>query len=167
MKKEKREWTGSDKIGRARRLRNRRFVGMYVVGVLAGASWAYTIIEGSRVVGDMMTPRVYASSKGAEVVESAEHDQEWKEAVVTAYTAGDGYTPGTVMASGRTVYVGAVACPRDIPLGTVVEIEGVGIRMCEDRKALRFDGEFDIYMSDYSDAVSFGRGMKKWRVIGE
>jgi len=143
---------------------------MWVVGVLAGASWTFSIIEGSRVVGDMLTPKVYASSKGAELVEevvTAEPAPEWREAVVTAYTAGDGYTPGTVMASGRTVYVGAVACPRNIPLGTVVEIEGVGIRMCEDRKALRFDGEFDIYMSDYSDAVSFGRGMKKWRIIGE
>ena len=37
----------------------------------------------------------------------------------------------------------AVACPREISLGTVVEIRG-SVYVCEDRTARKFDGRFDI-----------------------
>jgi hypothetical protein len=36
-----------------------------------------------------------------------------------------------------------VACPRILPLGTVVEIHGK-LYICEDRTARKFDGRFDI-----------------------
>lgn len=36
-----------------------------------------------------------------------------------------------------------VACPRSLPLGTVVEISGKPY-LCEDRTARKFDGRFDI-----------------------
>ena len=36
-----------------------------------------------------------------------------------------------------------VACPRSLPLGTVVEIRGKAY-LCEDRTAPKFDGRFDI-----------------------
>ncbi|MBV9824816.1 MAG: hypothetical protein JO001_03910 [Alphaproteobacteria bacterium] len=36
-----------------------------------------------------------------------------------------------------------VACPRSMPLGTVVEIHGRPY-LCEDRTARKFDGRFDI-----------------------
>jgi 3D (Asp-Asp-Asp) domain-containing protein len=41
-------------------------------------------------------------------------------------------------------------------LGTIIVIQGKKYT-CEDRKAKRFDGEFDIYMATRSEALEFGR----------
>ncbi len=89
---------------------------------------------------------------------------EWSEAVFTSYSAGDGYTPGTIMASGKTVYEGAIACPRDITLGTVIEVKGYGTFTCEDRKSLEHNGEFDIYSESIEEAIQFGVKNLEWRV---
>lgn len=48
------------------------------------------------------------------------------------------------MASGKSAYIGAVACPREIKLGTKVKIAGVPY-VCEDRTARKFNGRFDIF----------------------
>lgn len=48
------------------------------------------------------------------------------------------------MASGKSAYTGAVACPRKYELGTKVKI-GDSIYTCEDRTAVRYDGRFDIF----------------------
>jgi len=55
------------------------------------------------------------------------------------------------MASGRSAYVGAVACPRKLPLGSKVKIAGK-LLTCEDRTAKRFDGRFDIFQGYGPDA---------------
>jgi len=55
------------------------------------------------------------------------------------------------MASGRSAYVGAVACPRKLPLGSKVKIAGK-LLTCEDRTAKRFDGAFDIFQGYGPDA---------------
>lgn len=101
----------------------------------------------------------------AEAVSVPASVEEWEEAVFTSYSAGDGYTPGTVMASGKKVYVGAVACPRGLNLGTVIETEDGRRLTCEDRKAARFDGEFDIYASTVDEALRFGRKSMKYKII--
>lgn len=63
------------------------------------------------------------------------------------------------MASGRKVYIGAVACPRSISLGTQISIDGKSF-ICEDRTHRRFDGRFDIYMGEdynaYINALEWG-----------
>ncbi len=87
-----------------------------------------------------------------------------RHAVFTSYSSGDGYTPGTVMASGKKVYVGAVACPRDMALGTVIEVDGRRLT-CEARKALRFDWEFDIYAAGIDEALEFGRKELAYSII--
>ena len=61
------------------------------------------------------------------------------QAIVTAYCL-----LGT-MSSGIQVYDGAVACPRNIPLGTKVCIEHK-LYTCEDRTHQKFDGRYDIWM---------------------
>lgn len=81
---------------------------------------------------------------------------------VTAYSAIDScHTgPDCLMASGKSAYVGAVACPRVIPLGTKVQI-GSRLYTCEDRTARWVDGRFDIFMGygteAHAQALSFGR----------
>jgi len=59
-----------------------------------------------------------------------------------------------------------VACPRNIPLGTMVIVNNKWYR-CEDRYAKYLDGKrgiptFDIFMENHSDAVRYG--LKKTEV---
>lgn len=77
---------------------------------------------------------------------------------VSAYNAEVGQTDDRPfeMASGKTVYSGAVACPRDIKLGTKIEINNK-IYTCEDRMNKRYKNNVDIFMWSKADALEFGR----------
>jgi 3D (Asp-Asp-Asp) domain-containing protein len=94
---------------------------------------------------------------------------------VTAYTAYEestGKTPGHpafgITASGRRVQAGiTAACPREIPFGTWLEIEGVGKRRCDDRGGLIRGKKLDIYIPDKTDALEFGRKRLKVRILNE
>lgn len=79
--------------------------------------------------------------------------------VVTAYSVGDDYTPGHgITASGKRVEAGVTAaCPRELPFGTRVEIEGVGERTCTDRGGAIKGKRIDVYMTEIDDALTFGR----------
>lgn len=87
----------------------------------------------------------------------------------SAYTASEAETDSnpTIMASGKTVAEGTLACPAKYKFGTKIEIEGMGTYTCEDRMAERFrNGEyFDVYMSDYNSAIQFGRRELNYKVI--
>ncbi|MDA3837241.1 MAG: 3D domain-containing protein [Nanoarchaeota archaeon] len=76
----------------------------------------------------------------------------------TSYSAGDGFTPGIIMASGKEVYEGAIACPARLDFGTEIEVNG-NTYTCEDRMAKRFrDGNyFDIYQDNQDESLEFGR----------
>jgi len=79
---------------------------------------------------------------------------------VSAYSEFDScHYENCIMASGKRAYIGAVACPREINLGTKVEINKT-IYICEDRTALKFNGRFDIFMGynqeAYDKAIQFG-----------
>ena len=80
---------------------------------------------------------------------------------VSAYSEFDSCHTGKscLMASGKKAYIGAVACPREIKLGTQVEINGI-VYNCEDRTARFVDGRYDIFMgygeSSYNEAINFG-----------
>ncbi|MDQ0154942.1 3D domain-containing protein [Robertmurraya andreesenii] len=99
----------------------------------------------------------------------------WQPFEVTAYTAGYestqkqagevGYgitASGTQVTEGRTI-----ACPPSLPFGTVVEIEGIGERVCEDRGGAIKEGHIDVYMADLNEAQSFGRQKRFARIIRE
>ena len=87
---------------------------------------------------------------------------------ITAYSELDScHYANCVMASGKRAYVGAVACPRNIKLGTKIYIDGFGELICEDKTALKFNGRYDIFMGygeeAYKKAIAFG--IKKLLVI--
>jgi 3D (Asp-Asp-Asp) domain-containing protein len=71
------------------------------------------------------------------------------------------------MASGKTTYRGAIACPEWFDFGTRIEIENVGIFTCEDRmaEAYRDKNNFDILVADYDNAMEFGRQQLRYRVL--
>jgi len=65
-----------------------------------------------------------------------------------------------IMASGKRVYEGSVACPRELEFGTVVRIDGKWY-VCEDRTSKRYDGRFDLLMFNKREAIEFGRQKKE------
>lgn len=79
---------------------------------------------------------------------------------VTAYSEGDDCYTGSIMASGKHVYEGAVAY-NNAPLGTVVEIEGSPY-VVEDRVAR--DDTVDIYMNSKERALKFGRNKRTVKI---
>lgn len=72
---------------------------------------------------------------------------------VSFYSAIDSCHTGStcLMANGAKAHIGAVACPRSIPLGTLVRLGGHQYS-CEDRTARWVDGRFDIFMG-YGEAA--------------
>jgi 3D (Asp-Asp-Asp) domain-containing protein len=94
---------------------------------------------------------------------------------ITAYTAGPestGKRPGDagygVTASGEYVQEGVTAaCPKEIPLYTVVEIEGLGERICHDRGGAIEGNRIDVYMPFVEDALQFGVQVLEVRVVLE
>ena len=82
------------------------------------------------------------------------------EAEVSAYTASVDETDSRPweMASGRTVYDGAIACPARIPFGAKVLI-GEKTYTCEDRMNGRYrdSNHFDILVGTKAEAFKFGR----------
>ncbi len=58
---------------------------------------------------------------------------------------------GTTPKQGRTV-----AAPRAVPFGSKVTIAGLGTFVAEDRLAAKYDGRYDVFMSDHEAARRFG-----------
>lgn len=107
------------------------------------------------------------------VVEQPVVEPAWLTFEVTAYTAGvesTGKSPGDagygITASGEPVQEGrTVACPKSLPFGTRLEIEGIGERVCTDRGGAIGEGRLDVYMTELNDAQEFGRQSRQVRII--
>jgi 3D (Asp-Asp-Asp) domain-containing protein len=89
-------------------------------------------------------------------------------AIVTMYTALETCKiPNCIMANGKQVAEGYIACPRNIKLGTKIQIEEIGEYECGDRTNLKYNGRFDIFAGfdkvDYINALKFGK--KKLKII--
>lgn len=159
------------KIARARLVKKFQLIGMYVVGILGGSAWTYTVIEGRDILVELNAPKTIviaqeAVIKTAEAAETVVEEKPWQVGEFTAYTASMDETDANplVMASGKMVYVGAAACPRSIPFGTKIEVKDLGIFTCEDRMNARYgDGHFDLFKVTKDEARSFGRKALEWR----
>ena len=98
---------------------------------------------------------------------------QWRDFEATAYTAhqeSTGKEPGDraygITASGKPVRAGVtIACPPSIPFGTRLEIESVGVRVCQDRGGRITEGYLDIYIPQIKEARQFGRQRLKVRII--
>lgn len=78
----------------------------------------------------------------------------------SAYTAAadecgksDGITASGLMVREKET----IACPREFPFGTKIQIEGMGIYTCEDRGGAIKGNHIDIYMKTKAEAFAFGR----------
>jgi len=65
---------------------------------------------------------------------------------------------GGATASGRMPQAGiTVAASRRIPLGTWLNIAGLGKRRVDDRLARRYDGRIDVFFPTHAQAAAFGK----------
>ena len=98
-----------------------------------------------------------------QVVQDKSHLEQFP-AQVTGYSAIETCSTTCNMATGKRAYYGAAACPRRIPLGTWIDVEGLGVFLCEDRTADWTDGRFDIFfgyeMLDYDKAIKWGNQIR-------
>ncbi len=102
-----------------------------LVGVLRdGVSWT------SRKVV-IQNSAVQAEENKKEELPKSESPVDKKIAEFSAYTKGDGFTPSDTMASGKKVYVGAVA-NNCLEFGTKIKMNNI-VYTVEDRMAKRFD----------------------------
>jgi len=66
-----------------------------------------------------------------------------------------------ITASGQEAGTHIIACPYNIKLGTIVDIESIGRRVCGDRTAYwvqnKYGDTFDLWFENYELAKSFGR----------
>lgn len=92
---------------------------------------------------------------------------------VTAYTNGAestgksaGHPDYGVTASGALTKTDhTIACPPSIAFGTRLNIEGIGVRTCEDRGGAITEGHIDLYVAGIAEARSFGRQRLKAEII--
>ncbi|WP_144666665.1 3D domain-containing protein [Bacillus altitudinis] len=94
---------------------------------------------------------------------------------VTAYTNGaesTGKSAGDpdygVTASGARTKTGhTIACPPSMAFGTRLNIEGIGVRTCEDRGGAITEGHIDLYVAGVSEAQAFGRQRLKAEIVSK
>ncbi len=136
------------------------------LGVIIGGSGVFVRLEYSSLVTaekwEYENPAI--NTVQAKEVETVE---EWEKAEFSAYTASVDETDENplIMASGKIVYIGAIACPRHVKLGTVIELKS-GVRYtCEDRMNIRYKNNFDIFMTSKGEALDFGRKYLEYKVI--
>lgn len=89
-------------------------------------------------------------------------------AEVTAYSEIDScHYENCLMASGNKAYIGAIACPRYLPLYTRVVIDD-NPYICEDRVSKQYPNRFDIFMGygkeSYEKAIHFGNQKKQVQI---
>ena len=79
--------------------------------------------------------------------------------IITAYSSTPDQTDDTpfITANGTRVRNGIVAT-NDLPFGTIIEIEGLGIFEVNDRMNSRYiNGEMDVWMETREQALEFGK----------
>lgn len=92
---------------------------------------------------------------------------------VTFYSseyASTGRKPGDkyygITASGTKATLGrTIACPPQYSFGTKINIEGIGVRVCEDRGGAIKGNHLDVYVSSESEAYRLGRKYLKGQVV--
>lgn len=102
-------------------------------------------------------------------IQSSQDEPEWETWTLTAYDDSPEENGGwTITASGeefRDDYT--LACPRELPFGTEIEIEGIGVRVCEDRGGAIKGKRLDVFIRDAGEMQRFGRQERRIRIINE
>lgn len=82
----------------------------------------------------------------------------WQQMTLTAF-CDSGY-----MADGDYVHNGAIAAGWNVPFGSLVEIDGLGVFVVEDRGSAIVPGRIDVWMPSCGSADYFGRQVRAVRI---
>lgn len=138
---------------------------VYAIGLTTGITGTFLTMEYQKAA-DSWTFENPVTIEAAKV-ETITIEPEWQTAEFSAYTASVDETDASplIMASGKMVYIGAIACPRSMKLGTVIELKTGERFTCEDRMNQRYQNHFDIFMLTKQEAKQFGRKQLEYRAI--
>lgn len=102
-------------------------------------------------------------------IESAQEEPEWETWVLTAYGDSPEENGGwTITASGdefRDDYT--LACPKSLPFGTEIEIEDIGVRVCQDVGGAIKGKRLDVFIRNADEMQRFGRQERRIRILDE
>lgn len=174
-KKKKEEPQLSDKIEKAILKKKRQIVAMYLLGAMGAGSWSFLFWEGGPLVHDLTKPSspmvfendrsILPTAQAAEVVPEVK----WEVAEFSAYNPVFEQTDGSpyITASGERVSSAGIACPKRMKFGTRIEVKGMGIYVCNDTMAQRYQDKanFDLFFWDKAEAKAFGRKTLEWREV--
>lgn len=59
------------------------------------------------------------------------------------------------------------AAPRRIPFGTRLQIEGLGVRVVQDRLSRKFDHRIDVFFRTHQEAKRFGKRTLKVTTVNQ
>jgi 3D (Asp-Asp-Asp) domain-containing protein len=104
--------------------------------------------------------RLPAISNLKKVYEQPTH----REVIVLRGRTTTAYCLTGIMADGKRVHAGAIACPRRIKLGANLRILGATYT-CEDRLAPKFDDRFDIWFPNCRQAIIYGKQKRDIKII--
>lgn len=102
-------------------------------------------------------------------VEKVEKDVEWFYFVATGYSANDpAQGTNSITATGKEVHEGIVAVdPNIIPLGTKIEVKGLGTFVAEDTGGKIKGNRIDIFFDSKKEAKEFGKKGVWVRILDE
>lgn len=142
---------------------------VWSIGLATGASATFlaTEYQETTTAWTFENPAIVAPVRAEANAIAIEEEPEWKVAEFSAYTASADETDSSplIMASGKMVYLGAIACPRSMKLGTVIELKNGEQYTCEDRMHARYQNHFDIFMTTKQEAKNFGRKQLEYKAI--
>lgn len=169
------------------RIQNSKFF-LFVIALAIGSSYTYCWMmwkfeikhifdSSSVVVHTVLQAEEAQASSGSDDVEEGDGTAdlpatEEKTAIVTAYNSVPEQTDDTpcIGADGDNLcqYDGCAVASNDYPLGTRIELEGIGVCTVKDRMNRRYTGtgRIDLYMGmDVAGAKKFGKKELKIKVF--
>ncbi|MCG7407719.1 3D domain-containing protein [Paenibacillus sp. ACRRX] len=99
----------------------------------------------------------------------SKQEPEWETWTLTAYDDSPEENGGwTITASGEEFHDNyTLACPRELPFGTEIEIEDIGVRVCQDVGGAIKGKRLDVFIRDADEMRRFGRQERKIRILNE
>jgi 3D (Asp-Asp-Asp) domain-containing protein len=107
----------------------------------------------------------YSRIKYASYVNLSKNDFVINASAYTAAADECGKSDGITASGLRVKENRTLACPKQYPFGTKIQIDGMGSYVCEDRGGAIKANHFDIYMQTKKQAFAFGRRNLIARVI--
>lgn len=117
--------------------------------------------------GHITAPSVFPTHvEAAQVFAKSEQLIIGTEYVLTAYSCSESQGTSLCLArwTGERPIEGRTIASNDLPPGTVVDIEGVGLRTVEDSGGGLGFLHLDVYFDDYATAIQFGKQYRQVRV---